>query len=167
MAKNIDIQKVKIGDEKILAYIQTESWKSAFHQILSKEDLKKYTDIDKAEDMYRNLLSNNIANGFILSVDKRPHCMAYWDKTREEEMHDYAELICIHSLQDNWGKGYGSMMMDYILKEVKEAGFTKIMLRVFETNTRARIFYKNHGFTLAGKSKTFGGAVEVMYSREI
>ena len=36
MEKNADIRKVKIGDENTLAYIQTESWKLAFQQILSK-----------------------------------------------------------------------------------------------------------------------------------
>lgn len=30
--------KSKIGDEKTLAYIQTESWKSAFADIISKDD---------------------------------------------------------------------------------------------------------------------------------
>ena len=35
---NITIRKAKLGDEKILAYIHTESWKSAFADIISAED---------------------------------------------------------------------------------------------------------------------------------
>lgn len=167
MDKNVNIRKVKIGDEKVLAYIQTESWKAAFSKILSKEDLDKYTNIDKAEEMYSMLLNNNIGNGLILSVDGKPHCIAYWDVTRDEEMTDYAELICIHSLQGNWGKGYGSIMMDHILKEIKEAGFNKVMLWVFDKNNRARKFYENHGFVITEKSKTFSGATEVMYCRDL
>jgi ribosomal protein S18 acetylase RimI-like enzyme len=162
---NVNIRKVKIGDETILAYIQTESWKIAFQQILSKEALDKYTDINKATDMYKNLLNNDAGNGLILSVDEKPHCIAYWDKTREEGMPDYAELICIHSLQNNWGKGYGSMMMDYVIKEIKEAAFDKVMLWVFEDNTRARKFYENHGFVLTEKTKKFSDSVEVMYCK--
>lgn len=37
---NITIRKAKPGDEKTLAYIQTESWKSAFVDIISAEDME-------------------------------------------------------------------------------------------------------------------------------
>ena len=36
-------------------------------------------------------------------------------------MTGYAELICIHSLQDNWRKGYGSKMMEQILRDMEKA----------------------------------------------
>lgn len=163
----IDIRKVESGDANSLAYIQTESWKSAFNKILSKEDLQKYTNIDKAIGMYDMLLNKNIGNGFILTIDEIPHCMAYWDKARDDDMEGYAEIICIHSLCSNWGKGYGTMMMNYILREIKNAGFNKVMLWVFEENKRARKFYENQGFILTEKSKRFSHAVEVMYYRKL
>ena len=164
---NIQIRKVKIGDEKTLAYIQTESWRKAFADIISKEDMEKYADINKAEEMYRYLLKSGVGNGSILLIDDNPHCIAYWDKTREEDMDGYAELICIHSLEDNWGKGYGSLMMDHVLKEIKEASYENVMLWVFEENTRARRFYEKHGFVKTDKKKMFGDSVEVMYSRKL
>ena len=80
-------------------------------------------------------------------------------------MDGYAELICIHSLEDNWGRGYGSMMMEHILKDISAAGFDKVMLWVFEENTRARRFYEKHGFIKKDKTKMFGNSVEVMYCR--
>ncbi|ASW42793.1 GNAT family N-acetyltransferase [Clostridium isatidis] len=167
MKEKINIRKVKSGDEKILAYIQTESWKNAFNTILSKDDLEKYSNIDKAIEMYSYLLKENIANGYILSLDDNPHCIAYWDKARDEDMEGYAEIICIHSLKNNWGKGYGSIMMEHILKEIKKLGYSKVLLWVFEENKRARKFYEKHKFVLADKSKKFCNAVEVMYCREL
>ena len=167
LVDNIQIRKVQIGDEKILAYIQTESWKKAFADIISKEDMKKYADINKAEEMYGYLLKNGVGNGSILSIDDNPHCIAYWDKTREENMPEYAEIICIHSLQDNWGKGYGSRMMEHVLKEIKEAGYEKVMLWVFEENMRAIRFYEKHGFIKSDNKKMFEDSVEVMYSRKL
>ena len=167
MVENINIREVKSGDENILAYIQTESWKNAFNTILSKEDLEKYTNIDKAIEMYTKLLSEDIGNGYILSIKDVPHCIAYWDKVRDEDMKGYSELICIHSLCENWGKGYGSMMMEYILREIKTAGFNKVMLWVFEENNSARKFYEKHGFILTEKSKKFCDTIEVMYCRDL
>lgn len=167
MDKVIDIRKVEINDASTLAFIQTEAWKSAFNKILSKEDLNKYTDMSKAVDLYTTLLKENIANGFILTIDSIPHCMAYWDKTNDSEMEGYSEIICIHSLSNNWGKGYGSQMMNYILNDIKNAGFNKVMLWVFKENHRARKFYENHGFILTEKTKTFSNAIEVMYCRNL
>lgn len=165
LVDNIQIRKVQIGDEKILAYIQTESWRKAFKNIISKKEMEQYADINKAEEMYEYLLSNNIGNGNLLFINNKPHCIAFWDKIREEDMDGYAELICIHSLEDNWGKGYGSMMMEHILKDISAVGFEKVMLWVFEENTRARRFYEKHGFVKTDKKKMFGNAVEVMYCR--
>lgn len=167
MEKAIDIRKVEICDINTLAYIQTESWKSAFNEILSKEDLDKYTDINKVIELYDMLLNEDIANGFILTIDGKPHCISYWDKARDEKMEGYAEVICIHSLCDNWGKGYGKIMMDFILKDIKNSGFNKVMLWVFKENSRARKFYENNGFTLTDKTQKFDKYIEVMYCRDL
>ena len=167
MKNNIKIDKVKIGDENVLAHIQTEAWKEAFSEIISKEDMEKYTDINKAKEMYSMILNEKIGNGFILSIDGNPHCIAYFDKSRDDEFKDYAEIICIHSLASNWGNGYGSIMMKHILQQIKEAGFNKVMLWVFEENNRARKFYEKHGFILSDKTKEFCDSIEVMYFREL
>lgn len=37
------IERVKLGDETDLAYIQTESWKAGFKEILSAEVLERCT----------------------------------------------------------------------------------------------------------------------------
>ena len=164
---NIKIRKARNGDEKTLAYIQTESWKSAFADIISADDLKKYTDIVKAESMYKNVLKSGYAEVSILEIDGKPHCIAAWSKARNPEFSDSAELICIHSLCNNWGKGYGTMMMNHIFNEIKNSGYNSVVLWVFENNTRARIFYEKHGFVLTGNTQTVYGAVEVMYRKDL
>lgn len=160
------IRRVCQGDERTLAHIQTESWKAAFKEILSDEDLIRCTNIDKATAMYKGLLEQNKGNGYILEVSGKPHAIAYWDKTRETDMEGFAELICIHSLQDNWGKGYGSRLMDRVLDDVYVAGYRKIMLWVFDENVRARKFYEAKGFKKSATQKEMRGAVEVMYVKE-
>lgn len=164
---NITIRKAKLGDEKILAYIQTESWKTAFTDIISAEDMEKCTDIAKAEAMYENVLKSGYAEVSILKIDGKPHCIAAWSKSRNPQFSDCAELICIHSLSDNRGKGYGSMMMNYIIDEIKNSGYNSVLLCVFEKNTRARTFYEKHGFELTDNTQTTYGAVEVMYRKNL
>lgn len=161
------IDRVRLGDESILAYIQTESWKAAFKDILDPDILKKCTDLDKATAMYKRLLEQNIGNGYLLRVEGRPHCIAWWDATREKDMPGYAELICIHSLPDRWREGYGSKMMDAVLRDISAAGYSKVMLWVFEENTRARRFYETYGFTTKGKAKPGIEPTEICYEKEL
>lgn len=167
MCDNYLIRKVAPGDAETLAYIQTESWKAAFKEILEEEELIHCTNMERATRMYEGLLEVKKGNGYLMEIDGRSHCIAWWDATREEDMPGYAELICIHSLQDKWGKGYGSKMMNKVLADIKNAGYKKVMLWVFEENKRARIFYEAKGFVKSEKSKTFKGVTEVMYVLEM
>lgn len=162
---NIEIRKAKQGDEKTLAYIQTQAWRSAFADIISADDMGKYTDVSKAENMYKNVLNSAFASISILELDGKPHCICAWSKARNGSFEDCAEIICIHSLCDNWGRGYGSMMMNHILNEIKNSGFKSVLLWVFEKNTRACRFYERHGFELTGNTQLSYGAVEVMYRK--
>ena len=164
---NITIRKAKLGDEKILAHIQTESWKSAFVDIISAEDMERCTDIVKAEAMYENVLKSGYAEMSILEIDSKPHCIAAWSKARNPQFSDCAELICIHSLCNNWGKGYGSMMMNHIIDEIKNSEYKSVLLWVFEKNTRARRFYEKHGFELTDNKQISYDAVEVMYRKDL
>lgn len=164
---NYSIERVKSGNEAALAHIQTESWKAAFKDILPPDVLQKCTQIEKVTAMYRRLLEQKVGNGYLLKVDGKPHCIAWWDATREKDMPGYAELICIHSLPDNWHKGYGSRMMETVLRDIASAGYLKVMLWVFEDNARARRFYEAHGFVTHGKTKPDLQPTELCYERTL
>lgn len=161
----VHIRKVKQGDADTLAYIQTESWKAAFKGIVDDKMLEKCTNIDKARIMYQRLLDENEGNGYLLSVDGKPHCIAYWDKARDLELASKAELICIHSLPNNWHKGFGSKMMDMVLEDIKSSGYSEVVLWVFRDNLRARAFYEKNGFVLSGVTKPAFDTEEVLYSK--
>lgn len=163
--KDIELRRAKSGHEKILAHIQTESWKAAFSGILSSEELERSTDLEKAEAMYRNVLSHDLVNLVIEYVDKNPHCIAGWSPNRSDLGPNVAELICIHSLCDQWHQGYGSIMMYHIFDEIKEKGYSEVILWVFEKNLNARRFYEKHGFELTSVKNQSHGAIEIMYSK--
>lgn len=167
MEQSVRIRRVMVGDEKRLAYIQTESWKEAFREIVPADILAKCTDIGRATEMYKQLLEENKGNGYILELEEKPHCMAWWDAARDRDMDGFAELICIHSLKDNWRKGYGKMMMKKVLDDVKRAGYSKIMLWVFDNNIRAIRFYEAFGFAASGRKKPSLGTMEEMYIKTV
>ena len=161
------IRKVQQGDANALAYIQTESWKAAFAGILDAETLTKCTNADRATAMYQSLLDAKKGNGYLLLVDENPHCIAYWDAARDVEFTGKAELICIHSLPENWHKGYGRMMMDRVLDDVSKRGYSEVVLWVFTENKRARSFYESEGFHVINKTKSDLNHEEICYLKEI
>ena len=163
----VQIRRAQNGDDETLARIQTESWKAAFADIVPAELLAQCTSLERAGKMYARLLSERRGNGYILELDGKPHCIAWWDATREKDMPGTAELICIHSLRDNWHKGYGSRMIERVLADAKSAGYARIMLWVFDRNVRAIRFYEAHGFAASGRKQPAFGAVEEMYIREL
>ena len=163
----VEIRKARKGDENTLACIQIQSWKAGFADILDEEILSQCTDMEKMTAMYTSLLDTNRANGYILSVEHTPHCMAWWAQARDTAFAGKAELICIHSLPDNWHKGYGRTMMEYILKDIQKEGYTQIVLWVFQDNTRARCFYESLGFVQTSVSKSSFHTKEILYIKNI
>lgn len=59
------------------------------------------------------------------------------------------------------------MMMKRVLDDVKHAGYSKLMLWVFDSNMRAIRFYEVHGFAASGKKRPALGATEEMYIKEM
>ena len=164
---NVKIRKAEPGDEKILAHIQTESWKAAFAGILSPEELVRCTNMEKAEQMYHSVLRREGCNMAVELVNDQPHCIAAWGTNRCDLGDAVGELICIHSLKNGWGKGYGSAMMEYVLARFKQEGYKFVILWVFEANTRARKFYEKHGFELTEQKKMANGIAELMYKKNL
>ena len=145
------IRRAKPGDEETLAMIQIKSWQSAFADILDRETLEGCTDFERV----------------LLTVEGKPHCIAWWDRSRTQQMAEYAELICIHSLPDRWRQGFGSRMMERVLSDMAVAGYWQVMLWVFAENTRARKFYEANGFFTNGEQKPQLLPVELCYQKRL
>lgn len=159
------VEKAKIGDEEILAQIHVKSWKSSFKDILSEQILKKYTDFNKTVELYRHLIENGIGHGYLLTANGIPHCLAWWNDTRDKDMPDYAEIISLQSVPENRRNGLGGNIMNAVLDDILSAGYSKVMLWVFEENIPARCFYEKHGFHFNGKTKCSFGAKELCYEK--
>jgi len=112
-------------------------------------------------------LSNNEASKTFRYFSKRTidvlqnHVLTFIltnDKNNENEIIGYAHLdketsdtidtiwfgVCI--LDKYQGKGYGKLLMEKVLEEVKTKNIKKIKLSVDEKNSKAYLMYKKYGF---------------------
>lgn len=163
----IQIRTAVPEDVQAVSRIQIESWWSAFADILTKQTLEEHLKEDAIEQMYRHVLADERFHGLLLTLDGQPHAMAFWSAARGEQTPELAELICIHSQKGNWGKGYGSQLMERALAEMKAAGYREVLLWVFEQNLRARRFYEKFGFVLSGQQQNNLGANEIQYRKAL
>lgn len=161
--ESFTLRRAHLGDETVLAFIQTEAWKAAFQDILSPEVLARYSDRGHAEDMYKTILYRELAQVTLASAAGQPCGIASWSQNRDDLGPEVAELICIHVLPGQWHKGCGSALMDHLLTEMRTSGYIQAALWVFSANTRAIGLYEKCGFTSTGKTRDIFGAEELLY----
>lgn len=163
----LEIHAAKPADAAVCVRIQTASWRAAFKGIIPDAELERAADEGRANKMYEKVLAREDMRGLILSVDGAPRCIAFWGASRDGDTAGQAELICIHSLPDNWRRGYGTLMMSRVLEDMRAAGYASAMLWVFAANARARGFYEKCGWTMTGRKRRELGAETVQYEAKL
>ena len=60
------LEKLEMAMKEVWLFVQAESWKAAFKNILSQETLDKCANFNRSITMYRKLLDEKQGNGYIL-----------------------------------------------------------------------------------------------------
>ena len=78
------------------------------------------------------------------------------------------QLVGLHVLPPEWGKGIGSGLHDAALAVLSEAGYSDAGLWVIAENSRARRMYERPGWARCpGVEQPAYGVTEVRYRREL
>ena len=80
------------------------------------------------------------------------------------------ELRRIYLLKQAHGSGLGAALMTRALEDAAAQGRTRVLLGVWEGNTRARTFYERHGFTVIGARQFTVGTTlhdDPVYARSV
>jgi len=64
----------------------------------------------------------------------------------EETYHPQKFVIKIYVHPDHWGKGYGALSYDFIIKKLEPLDPIKISINVYEPHTHSIHFFRNRGF---------------------
>jgi len=160
------IRKATIDDAYMLAEILTKSWRSAYKNIISADELQKHSDVEQRFEMFQKMLQNPRGEFYIAFDDEIPCGEFMFCKSRDADLPDYAEIVSIYAIEEYWGKGLGGDMMTAAIQKILEMGYTNILLWVFKDNHQAKKFYEKFGFTLDGSEKESvftNKALEVRY----
>lgn len=144
----------KSDDRFAISKVYEESWKYAYQGIVSQDYLN---GIPKGE--WASHIEQANRKSLVMVRDEIIIGTSSFGKSRMEEMHGFGEIISLYFLPEYMRKGYGRLLLQAVVSELKEIGFDKAFLWVLEQNWNARYFYEKFGFVQTERSliSTIGG----------
>ncbi len=138
----MEIRYIAEQDDRLaISKVYEESWKYAYQFIVPQDYLDRIpygqwaSYIEQADR--KNLVM--VEDGIIIGTSG-------FGKSRMDETNGFGEIISLYFLPDYMGKGYGRLLLQAAMCELKKMGFDKVFLWVLEENRNARCFYEKFGF---------------------
>lgn len=139
-------------DAEFLANIIVESWKSAYSNVIPKDEITKFLDKQRRQRQFEKFIEDEEIV-LIAFYDEIPFGLVFANKDNDEQLKECGSIYSIYLLEEYWGKGLATKLMDVVINILKEEGCKQVSLWVYEVNTRARRFYEKCGFIFDGNKK--------------
>lgn len=149
------IRPATVADTEIIRDIAEGTWWHTYSPILSQEQIAfMLTDIYAAETISR-LLETGEQKFLLLIENNEPVAYASYSPRQENpEIYKLHKLYCLPKTQ---GKGYGRVLINAVIEQVKQAGKHVLELNVNRYN-KSYTFYQRMGFTIAYEEDVAFGA---------
>lgn len=128
-------------DRGAVSRIYEESWKYAYKGIIPQEYLDSIP-----EGQWVSNLDNPAQKTLVCMEDGKYIGTSSFGQSRFEKLGNWGEIISIYLLPEYMGKGYGKLLLQTGVSELKRLGYEDIFLWVLKENNRARRFYERFGF---------------------
>ena len=150
---NYNIRKAEMKDVKTLGAIHANTWKICYSNIVPKEVLDSITP-EKRECYFKRSIKENIGQTYIIENNNILGLITI-DRNRDKDLpYNCGEIWGIYIHPDHWGKGAGTRLLSWAVKNLMEKGYEDVCLWVLEDNLKARTFYENMGFKWDGSEKS-------------
>ena len=130
-------------DGMMISKVYEESWKYAYKGIMPQHYLDSIP-----EGRWVQNIDNPMWKTLVCIDNDRIVGTSSFCKPRFEQFNGWEEVISMYLLPQYMGKGYGKILMESAISELKKQGHEKIFLWVLEENIRARQFYEQFGFSI-------------------
>lgn len=143
----MEIRYITKSDDRLaISKVYEKSWKYAYKGIVPQD----YLDcIPKGQ--WASHIEQAGRKNLVMVMDGVIIGTSGFGKPRMAEMDGFGEIISIYFLPEYMGKGYGKLLLQAAVSELKKMGFDKVYLWVLEENQKARHFYEKCGFVQTGR----------------
>lgn len=140
--KCMEIRYINASDDKMeISRIYEESWKHAYKNIIPQEFLNS---IERGR--WVSVLDLPSWNTVVCIENGEYIGTSSFSKSRFQEYLSHGEIISIYMRPEYMGKGYGTKLLGYVIKELSRQGYSELLLWVLDDNHLAKEFYKRNGF---------------------
>ena len=145
---NITIKPMETDEEiRGKAYVHWKSWQEAYAGIVDASYLEQLT-VEKCEEIAFRWKDNIL----VAKDGDRVVGFVGYGKNRSEEPSKTGEIFAIYILQEYYGTGVGTNLMNNALELLRE--YPQTVVWVLKDNLRAIRFYEKCGFRMDGKEET-------------
>lgn len=148
-----------------MSLLHALGWRTAYRDSIPADYLAREITDDLWTAVFRQNWEEARCHGLLLYAGDIPLCCATYGPARVDQtagntickfsspdLAGWGELISLYTHPDHWGRGYGSMVLEEVLRRLNQTGYLGCFLYVLRENDRARRFYETHGFTWDGHS---------------
>jgi ribosomal protein S18 acetylase RimI-like enzyme len=155
------VRRATPEDARGIAAIHVQSWRSAYQSIVPDEYLRSLS-IDHRERFWRHALEGSGPETWVVEQSGEVRGWMSVGTSRDSDAaKSTGELWAIYVHPTHWRRGVGQLLWDKAEEQLKQSGFTEVILWVFKDNAPALAFYRSNGFVAEhGTEKTIqlGGA---------
>ena len=155
MNRKIDklkIRNVKKEDLYAVAEIGVIGWKTAYRGIIDDE----YLDNLSVEDNYQKRLKDYTQNGFIVAEQQNEvvgFCRYRKGNNYKDEYPEVDCEICALYVKPEYKRnGIGKELVNFVINEFKENGYSKMIIWCLKDNYPSRAFYEKMGGIYCGEN---------------
>ena len=142
-----NIRYATILDAAAIANTHVASWQAAYCGQIPDNILDSLS-VDEREKMWQELLENDVP---VLVLEAHSGDIAgflSYCKSRDEDAisETIAEISALHLKSSYWRQGFGRLLCNEAINELKKLGYSEVTLWVLDSNKQARQFYEAIGF---------------------
>lgn len=139
------IRKIKREDTKAISHVVTISWNETYKGIVPDAYLEelKHNEEERANNFY-NKFDEKDDRYFVLEVDENVVGFVRYDKANDPDYDKCGEIIALYIINKYHGFGYGKMLVNRAIVELKKMGFNKMIISCLKGNP-SNEFYKHIG----------------------
>ncbi len=148
------IRTATLEDIKDIATIHVNSWQVAYKGLIPQSYLDNLS-IAKREQAWRNILIDSKTYTIVKEINGTVVGFANFGNTHDEDKDSTVtgEITSIYLNPQDWRKGLGTELFEFILENMKNQEFTQVILWVLDTNQPACSFYQKMGLQPDGATK--------------
>ena len=148
-----------------MSLLHALGWRTAYQDSIPADFMAREITDSRWTPVFRQNHEVGVYHGLLLYDGEQPLCCATYGPARVDQsagdtvcsfsspdLAAWGELVSLYGHPDHWGQGYGSMVMEEVLRRLRAAGYPGCFLYVLRENGRARRFYEKHSFTWDGHS---------------